>query len=100
MMSAEPKLFKLHFKEFLDTLKTIHQQSFTIDTIKGSALEITVLTFEMLPKMTKDIPEVIKDFFECCFSYMVSNVEDVDKDWLSPPEGTNDLLISQLLIFC
>jgi len=87
MVAAEPKIFKPNFKEFIGTLKAISEMNVTIDSIKANALEIIVLTFEMLPVATKNVPQVIKEFFESCFAYMVHSVEDIDQEWVNPPEG-------------
>jgi len=87
MVGAEPKIFSNNFKDFLDTMRAVSQMNVSVDSIKSNALEIIVLTFEMLPSLTKNNSIVIKEFFEACFAYMISCVEDVDQEWISPPEG-------------
>ena len=72
-------------------LRAVAATNVSVDSIKTTALEIIVLTFEMLPGPAKTNPEVIKEFFESCFSYMIASVEDIDQEWLSPPEGNLDL---------
>jgi len=81
MVAAEPKIFKPNFKDFIDTMRKISEMNVTIDSIKANALEIVVLTFEMLPLSVKAEPQVIKEFFESCFAYMVHSVEDIDQQW-------------------
>lgn len=87
MVGAEPKIFSNNFKDFLDTMRAVSQMNVSVDSIRSNALEIIVLTFEMLPSYAKNNNIVIKEFFEACFAYMISCVEDVDKEWISPPEG-------------
>lgn len=89
MMGAEPKIFKQYFKEFLDTFRTISQMNVTVDSLKTTALEIIVLSFEMLPAVPKNSPQYIQEALEAIFAYMITCVEDVDKEWMSPPEGRN-----------
>ncbi len=87
MVGAEPKIFSGHYKDFLDCMRGISQMNVTTDSLKSNALEIIVLAFEMLPTLTKNNSIVIKEFFEACFAYMISCVEDIDQEWISPPEG-------------
>ena len=87
MVEAEPKIFKNNFKDLQDVMRAIVQMQVSIDSIRSSALEIMVLSFEMLPAVVKNDPSMIRDFFECVFGYMVTCVEEIDQEWLTPPEG-------------
>ncbi|RYX99201.1 MAG: hypothetical protein EOO34_00805 [Cyanobacteriota bacterium] len=98
MVGAEPKIFSNNFKDFLDTMRTVSQMNVSVDSIKSNALEIIVLTFEMLPSLTRNNSIVIKEFFEACFAYMISCVEDIDKEWIAPPEGILRFLETMFLI--
>lgn len=87
MITGEPRIFKKHFKKAFDTLKAIGQMTSTSDSISENALEVMVVLFEMLSSICKKKPEIIKECFECFFQNIVSWLQDLDPEWMSPPEG-------------
>jgi len=86
VLETEPKMFRGHYKELIEALRTI-LKSQAEDALKQTSLETLVLAVERLCKIFNNDQEAVKEIAELIFTYMVATDEEPEDEWLSPPEG-------------
>lgn len=86
VVEGEPLIFKKYWKEMFAMCKAIVQKDVS-SGLKEGALECLGMLCEANTKVISKNPEAIKEIFLTVFSYMITSTEEVDDEWISPPEG-------------
>eukprot|EP00331_Platyophrya_macrostoma_P022094 CAMPEP_0176443770 /NCGR_PEP_ID=MMETSP0127-20121128/22638_1 /TAXON_ID=938130 /ORGANISM="Platyophrya macrostoma, Strain WH" /LENGTH=1003 /DNA_ID=CAMNT_0017829097 /DNA_START=385 /DNA_END=3396 /DNA_ORIENTATION=+ len=88
LVESEPKFFKKNFDYLFQSMKKIcSAKDLSVDGIKQMAIQIIVSMIERLPTIFKENHNLIKDFLEMTFAYMIESTEDVTPEWINPKEG-------------
>lgn len=89
---TECKFFKKHFDILFLMIFNFYQNKSVSYQIKEQGLELIFTIIQNMPSIIKKNKQQIEQIINMIFINMINIEDQIDKDWMRPPEGFNDYL--------
>jgi len=90
---AEPKFFKENFNITFEFIKwVVYDKEIDDIALKEIAVNFIITIIERIPSIAKKEKDrtKLKEIVNMLFHGMINIDNDIDKDWMKPPEGFKD----------
>lgn len=86
-VSAEPKFFSFHSKEWIEiALGVLNSSDLCDNLVKNSALDFITTILKRIPNCMQN-KNMLQEILGSIFMYMNNIDDDVEDDWLKPARG-------------
>mmetsp|Transcript_17294 Transcript_17294/g.15197 ORF Transcript_17294/g.15197 Transcript_17294/m.15197 type:complete len:212 (-) Transcript_17294:2447-3082(-) len=86
LIDIEPRIFKPEFDNLLEACKIVVNKDLDHHSLKESIIEGVVIFLERTPQIAAQ-ESILNQLYEIVFTYMISQEEDPNEEWATPPEG-------------